>query len=906
MLKIIKYKSRSDVSAAFFDLKKNNQTWLVSDLRTKFELQRVLLEKDGFYVDDAILRASDLWRIFLKRISPGMRDVSESFIRSLVKSFLNKHQEILGVNSSSEETILSYANLLASVHLHPEGEARLNEWFSDNPESALRWQEWALRSRVLIKYLVDQEKVISSKWITSYLQRFNDYENFWNQDLIVDLGAEISRTEAEIFRVLSRHVNVTILQPEPDWASEFKYLLQPYADLSAQAQNIQDLKSVQTNNAKTIFVPRFSGMLAEVKHAVSACRSWLDQGVSPEKISISAPDIEQYWAVLQSFLEIEGIPFQKDISIKLQSLPAIVQWMADLRSRSGSLSSGDLQIAFYNSDESNQIRYEEFKALFKTLYVDSDLSRNEWVEKKFLSEKIRTDDVLSRDQFVQICLYRWNGEDAEPLQVILRELLKNASDRISLSWSEWLSYLENIASQKETVVKKGDNKGVLVTRLMSVYSQKSECRIFLGLSEEATKKKNKTKLASEDYYRLGQDIGFFLENPDQSDLEFELYSLMDTSSNEDHFCFGATDFSGSILSPSNFWIDMKSVQGEMEHLEKVFEPGITRWDEIQHSVLPENPRIDSDLGKNEPAAVVLNKLPRISASAIEDFLKCPFVFAAKKHFRLQDLPEIDLDIDHRTRGQLAHAIFEKLGIEPMRFDWSDAELSDLLETIKVEKKIILADAKLWLPLKNKHLLIAKRFLQFEQEWRKQYSDTKIQSREQRFEFYFDCQTAQFQKEQPAAENYFKISGQIDRIDRNSQNQLVVLDYKSSSASAYSISTGLRDGHIQLLMYMWAIEKELVGDIKGQVLGLFYYVFRSFDRSKGFSLDEFAGAMYPAPKRKRAKNDQATKDLYLDEFEKKFLETLTSIKNGVIEPKPMKMDDCKKCEWRGLCRAKHLM
>ncbi|MGZ3775949.1 MAG: PD-(D/E)XK nuclease family protein, partial [Pseudobdellovibrionaceae bacterium] len=498
MLQIISLQSRSQITEIFANYNPQKQTWLVSDLRTKFELQQKILNSEGQYIDESVLRASDLWKILLKRLDPGIRLVSDPFARSLLRTILDQHAEILGVNSSAEDTVFSYIDQMAAVLFHPEGTARLEEWFESHPEAMNRWKEWYLRARFCALKLLQEHRVITADWISSYLQNFNDLERVWDIPLVVDLSGEITRVEAEILRVLSRTVDVTVLEPNPAWKDDFYFLLRPYEDLRAQSQKVTALNSVEIKEKK-IEILRFSGMLAEIKHSVGTARQWLDQGIPAEQILITAPDIEQYWPVLQSYLEEEGIPVQKDITHKVQSLPSVIRWMASLRSKSGRLSTSDLEISFFEKEEAQQLRYEEFKALFKSLYVNEDLNRNELVYKAF-HEQMDLSGILKRDEFVAKALLFWNSSQTEIIQIVLRELLQNATAATQLVWKEWLSYLETIVASKEYTLEKGLSEGIMVTKLMSAHSEKIQYRIFLGLTDEFLRVKNKTQLSGQDYF----------------------------------------------------------------------------------------------------------------------------------------------------------------------------------------------------------------------------------------------------------------------------------------------------------------------------------------------------------------------------------------------------------------------
>ena len=69
MLEFVQYQNYQEK----FNTLKNNfdpsrSTWIVPDLKSKSEIQKVLLEKYGFLEEDSVLRASELWGKLQKQL----------------------------------------------------------------------------------------------------------------------------------------------------------------------------------------------------------------------------------------------------------------------------------------------------------------------------------------------------------------------------------------------------------------------------------------------------------------------------------------------------------------------------------------------------------------------------------------------------------------------------------------------------------------------------------------------------------------------------------------------------------------------------------------------------------------------------------------------------------------------
>ena len=128
MLKVVAF-SHSDQKLEFLELfDETTQTWLVSDLRSKFELQSHFLDLAEAYEDLSIYRASELWRLLLRRLRPELRVAPREFLMAWLTDFLKKISATTGetlLQPQSAKTFVALMDLFAPVFLNPNGSEHL-------------------------------------------------------------------------------------------------------------------------------------------------------------------------------------------------------------------------------------------------------------------------------------------------------------------------------------------------------------------------------------------------------------------------------------------------------------------------------------------------------------------------------------------------------------------------------------------------------------------------------------------------------------------------------------------------------------------------------------------------------------------------------------------------------------
>lgn len=864
-------------------------TWVVSDLRNKFEVQQMILKKQDYYEDVSVLRASELWRILLKRVHPEIKLVSSDFVSTWVQEQVKKLAQSpdgprLGTNS--HQVVAEMMDVMAPIHSHPLGATRIRDWFRENPESLQRWGGWFLLSEQFFQIMTEQN-YLAPRWSAAFLQEHTDWKPYWNRHLIFDLGSQLNQVEADLIRTLARDLDVHVLAPNPAWKKDFEYLLKPYDFLISQADEKKPVEKPPEALPRDQKALRFSGVLGETKKACEMVRGWLDQQVAPEEIAIIAPDIERYWPLLQPLLETEGVPVAKDTYARLQTLPSVTQWLAEMRLAAREVRYADLESAVFLKDNP-AIRYEEFYSLFAELISEVDLRRHELIQKSFQAQYSLNDEI-TRDEWLGFSAKFWKSKgELEPLEICFREILMNAESHLKMRVSSWIHLIEQVAAKKEIRLKKGARKGVQLTNLSAADSLKIKHRIFLGLTESMLKSQCSNLLSPREVMAIFNELGFSLEHPEVSAGEFDLNWLAENNQTHSYYFYPQTGFSGGAEAPCSLWL-----QKADEESHQLVQSRGTRWDYVLQT-----DRLSWD--PHEVQTIRLKKAISLSPSSIETYRKCPFTFASQKIFKLQDLPVMDFDVDRRTRGSLSHSLLEVLCQEPRRFDWSREEILAEIDKLKSGAGLETLDPFIWEGLKERHAQLALRFLSFEKIWQQQFPETKILALEKKFEFYWDLNN-----QSVAKSGEWKITGRIDRLDHDEKGHLVLLDYKQTPGDYKHHNSWLEKNQLQLALYILAIEAGVIEGIESsEVVGAFYYILKNMNRDAGLKVEEAAGPLFNLD-RKGNKISMAKKKDLLDAVKQTVQQVILQMKEGAFSAQPLDKEKCGDCNWKNLCRAPHL-
>lgn len=871
-------------------------SWVVSDLQSKWHVQRRWLDRTGALEQTAVVRATELWRGFAFQLNPDLQLITQELAQTLIWNWLEPRELPWARTPQSVAVVQKQMQMWVSVFAHPDYKEIMAEWFSANPKAVERWGHWYVLCSELWDWFCERNWILK-EWLPGWLLN-QDLENVqWPRRMFFDLGAQITQVEGQLIHQLSRHLDIVVIYPEAEWLALMPDTLRPYEPLLGAPYKGRADWQPEANEALSF--GRFTTQLAEVKDAVARVRAWLDAGVHPQNIAVVAPDIEGYWPALRLYFEREGVPVNKTVTTKIGGFLEMNRWISSLRTALGKVKTPDLEMTLFGMTERPRLPVAEFRRLFTHIYGESDLNR---AEKLFEKRQRPEGDCTLKDFLVWALTCYPAGGDVERFEDLLGVIGQEVPLGLQLPANEWLSYLEGLLARREETIEHATDGGIWCVSLTSAQWLPTTHAIFLNLNEAALRSVERSPVSAADAQMVLQDTGFALGSSERQQLEFELIWFLQRPWKELRLTFSAHDFQGAVLTPSRLWMWSAFTNGQFKKQAEA--PLPTRWDEQQRHPQAGHEGLRSGLQRDRTGELSTwsrEKQMSFSSSRLERYWECPFLFAVQKRLRLSDDPALDLDLDRRTRGRLLHAILEKLTAEPVRFDWPESELLEVIEQCRTETEAVIADERLWPALRAQHLRLARTFLSFEKEWREKFPNTKTVARELSVEGFWDLNAGGPTK----TETPIRYSGRLDRVDQDSKGRYAVIDYKGSGAGTRNWTSWLDNNSIQLPFYSMVVEAGLTDLPAGEVAAANYYVVKDGERGKGFNVKDDSAELYELSNRSRSGILPEKKAELFEAMKKQITGALEGISEGRLNPSPSDLKICTTCSWRRQCRAPHL-
>lgn len=911
MLQRYSYQRPSDKSARIEKSDFLTETWIVPDLKTKTLIEEKFLANKGFVPHNAVLRVSDFWKTILREVNPSLEVISPVMMEEVIEVILKERSESSLLLKPG--SVLQLLTQLSGVLFSEQAGDLLLDWFTAQPSSLQRWGQWVPTLKEILSVLLIEKKLILSDWIPNYLLTQRLPESLSRKKLILDLGSALRSSEAEVFLELSKLQEIESLEPHVEIFSQYSNGIRGCKRWDDLEIPVCALESQGKSCLPELQFLRMSTMLSESKDVTARIRQLIEAGVRSSDIIVLAPDIGMYWDVLSPIWREEGIVCQRPEKSVALSFAPVQRWFAQMRLHLHDATFSDLQSTLFLNEGALEISFQEFSRRLSTMSEDEDLTRYATAKNRIegFSKRRPSGGLLSWNEFLE-----WSFPLVENLnssQIFLNLFSKMSGqflDLVRVPAESWLKIVEDFCRHQEIVVQEGEPNGIQLSDLASSDQLEGTHVFVLGLTQRGVSSQSRSLVDLSDAEKLISDLGIFLEPQSAYSLEVDLKLLCASDFKKIIFYSPMTSFLGESEAPARFWI----LENPQKDHDSCLSPQETRWDLLQKqsaSVILDYrlqsegsewnhlrlQRVEEDQAGTSNVQFKQLTTPRLSATSIETYLKCPFIFASQKLFNVDNLPDFDIDPDPMIRGSLLHLGAERIMQEKDLSSWSEEKIFGCLKEIIQTEKIHFGEKQFLSALILRTVRQLSQLVNFENEKRIQIPELRFSSAEVDVQGWIQPETGSFSVSETDGSIPFR--GKIDRMDELDDGRIVLFDYKSSGSKLFAFNSWLEKRIFQLGVYGLAVESGLTSFGPREVVGAYYLNLSDLNINRGWFQKETAPELGFL---KGTGISGEEKGLFQNALQKTIQAVAVNVQRGIWSPKPADSKDCLSCNWSTFCRV----
>lgn len=861
--------------------------WLVGDLRTKLYLQNQMLQKKGYFLNDAHLRARDFWLSLFKRLYPDILIVSPNFLVTWIHEHLIQDEppESL-LRKQSPDFFVEMMKFLGPLTLSSHAESDLQNYFQNNQKSAMRWQHWYTIVTKLSQFILFEKKWALLDWLPHLL--LNKIESnldtssiqIGKEKIIVDLGFDLKPVEALILKALSRDISIIVIEPIlKSHASSLSYLTQAYRFLdSATIHSSADLKQVSAKVETQIFATES----AQIKSMFDQSKTLIEKGMQPDQILWLFPRVEKVMPLLDSLSKETHVPLDIEKKVKVISHPDVERWLQTLSIMAGYLNLSALEIV----PEFSYLSLEKKRSLFRKVDIIEELPKS--IQEKLQSLRCHDCKMLSVN-FVEMIFKKWPNPTSNSLLIkILSKFLDSVDRNTMLTFGGWYRILRSLMPFIEVPVSETSSNAIRVMNISEWSLIPSQVVMVGSLVQDYFKNQESIFVYAQDVEALNRDFGYQLEHPRFDSRELDLEWIVQSGVSQIYLM--------------GFHLDAKSCSHALHPIL------LNRIQTEKIKPAPYFPRIFQYSYELDQSVIMRDQPYQMGITRFETFAKCAFKYHLETTSKFESPHEQNVfDIDTRSEGNLNHKIMEL-----MLKQWGPHLQESNIRKAIIDKAIRDSETILQAGLEEIILESAEnfydRFYQSEYQFRQLYPNVHILDLELPVKCFLDLKSKQFSSSKPDHNYYVELKGIIDRIDQI-EDYFVIVDYKRSFKDEYSFTNWAKLHFYQLYFYGVALGFSL--QERNQNLkwgGAEILCYKDFKRDKGFLVNEIIPQyrLIPRPKNNPISFGSLTQTL------EPVLNSMVAVGDRLLThaAQPFVLAEhqeiCNYCAWRTLCRAPHLI
>ena len=697
------------------NLNQQTETLIVSDLRAKRDAQDILIARDGYCLDDSVMRVSEFWKIWIRRLAPYMQFVDESVLKASVKKYLSADSMQIRLTDQEIDSALNFLWKAFPFVLQNEHQGVVSEWIVEQEKETgkeIYWKKWFRINQLCVDFILNQMRCLHPSWSAHFFSTLDVSKVMWRKNLIIDLAAEMTSVEFGLFESLSSRLNVQVIVPPVQLFEKYKSIRKLYDRLPGIKNAHGSIKNEGLKSADQI--KRFSSSLSEIKFVSAQIRSWIDTGAAPEDIVIASPQIDSYWPILCFHLEHEKVPYDffqpnrladtelyqafrsrlkviaENISWAAIEQTAIVSPMTSFKMKS---QYEQFKQRFFEATEAEELElHSDWIAELKLpIYKGQPISRTEYA-RILVSEFLKLNNAVSEDESVT----EWNTNS------FIRALKDYLSNTLNAefplkTWNEiFLSIVDRLdfSNQEEPL------HAVRVRELNAALTLPMQYRIIFGCDQKALAGRHLSMIPDGDLKILKNSLDFDVYDGEESHQEFYLNALVEFPAQHQFVTTSLVGLNGemfetpAILLKQNLHPDSGfDERGILYQKQKtLFLDKHEEVDELRKKY--KNRFLTSDSSLVQDPMLNLN-VSHFSATSLSDFKKCKFRFFAGHLVRVRT-PEVDsIEVGPLKSGRILHKIFDFLSQQ----QFQTTGLDNMLEQLRTESRIYIGQDLLWNSMK---------------------------------------------------------------------------------------------------------------------------------------------------------------------------------------------------------------
>ena len=130
MLEVVHCPSPQRKRELFADFDPRGRTWVVSDLQSKWHLQKELLLRDGVLEQSCVMRATELWRQLSFQAQPDVRLLSPELAQTLFWNWIQPMKLSWAKSPFAVPVVLNQMQMWMTILSDPRAAEIMPQWFS--------------------------------------------------------------------------------------------------------------------------------------------------------------------------------------------------------------------------------------------------------------------------------------------------------------------------------------------------------------------------------------------------------------------------------------------------------------------------------------------------------------------------------------------------------------------------------------------------------------------------------------------------------------------------------------------------------------------------------------------------------------------------------------------------------